>query len=336
MINTQLKSMRDALLEQIYNKMYENKEIFFLSTDFGSPVLDKLREKFKDRFINVGIAEQNLINLSTGLALEGFTVYAYAIAPFLTMRAYEQIRVNLSLSSQIKEINVNLIGVGAGVSYDMSGPTHHCFEDITIMRALPNFIVFSPSDWILAERFVDFSINIKKPKYIRLDGKPLPIIYDEVGKLNFETGFCKLLEGEEICIVSTGYMTHKALKVAKELQKNKINVSVIDIFLLKPINEDLLFNFLKEYKYIVTIEEAFINKGGLDSLILNILRNKNSRIKLKNLGFKDEYVFDIGSRNYLYKLNCFDEENIFRIIKEFQAKILASKPERALKGLIKT
>ncbi len=317
MSRAQLKTMRDALIEQIYNRMHENEAIFFVSADFGAPVLDKMREKFKDRFINVGIAEQNLINISTGLALEGFIVYAYAIAPFLTMRAYEQVRVNLSLSSQFKEINVNLIGVGAGVSYDVSGPTHHCFEDITIMRTLPNFIVFSPSDWMLSEGFVDFSINIRKPKYIRLDGKPLPQIYNNVKRFNLENGFYELEKGKEICIASTGYMTHKALKVAKELRKNKINIGVIDVFLLKPVNEDLLFDSLKKYKFIVTIEEAFINKGGLDSLILHILKNKNSGIKLKNLGFKDEYVFKSGNRDYLYKLHGFDDENIIKIIKGY-------------------
>ena len=135
MSNVQVKTMRDALIEQIYEKMYDNDRIFFVSADMGAPALDKLREDFKDRFVNVGIAEQNLVNVSTGLALEGFTVYAYAIAGFLTMRAYEQIRINLALSAQRKEINVNLIGVGAGVSYDVSGPTHHCFEDLTIMRS---------------------------------------------------------------------------------------------------------------------------------------------------------------------------------------------------------
>src|SRR4030042_6803698 len=94
----QIRTMRDALIEKVYQKMCNDDKIFFLSADFGAPSLDRLREDFKDRFINVGIAEQNLINISTGLALEGFTVYAYAIVPFLTMRAYEQIRGNLSLS----------------------------------------------------------------------------------------------------------------------------------------------------------------------------------------------------------------------------------------------
>ena len=316
MKSTQTKIMRDVLIEEIYKRMFHNENIFFLSADFGSPALDKLRNSFEERFINVGIAEQNLINLSAGLALEGFTVYAYAIAPFLTMRAYEQLRVNLSLTSQIKEVNVNLIGVGAGVSYDVSGPTHHCFEDISIMRTLPNFMVFSPSDWQLAENFVDISINIKKPKYIRLDGKPLPRIYSDFKKFNLENGFCELLKGERVCVVSTGYMTHKALKIRERLPRNKTNIGVIDVFRLKPIDETLLFDSLKGYEWVITIEEAFINKGGLDTLVLNVLKNRNPCIRLKNLGFKDKYVFEMGSRDYLYRLHDFDEESIIRTIEE--------------------
>ena len=120
MSGTKMKTMRDALIEGIYRRMHDDRQIYFLSADMGAPILDKLRVDFKDRFINVGIAEQNLVNVAAGLALEGFTVYAYAIAPFL-LRSYEQIRVNLALSSQVRELNVNIIGVGAGVSYDIRG-----------------------------------------------------------------------------------------------------------------------------------------------------------------------------------------------------------------------
>ena len=311
-----LKTMRDALIEQIYNKMLNQEKLFFVSADFGSPALDKLRKNFPDKFVNVGIAEQNLINVATGLALEGFTVYAYAIAPFLTMRAYEQIRINLALTSQIKQVNVNLIGVGAGVSYDVSGPTHHCFEDITIMRALPNFVVFSPSDWILAEKFIDFSINVTSPKYIRLDGKPLPPIYEKIETLDLEKGFHELLIGEEVCIISTGYMTHKALNIAEQL-KDKINIGVIDLFLLKPVNKELLFDAIKKYKFVITIEEAFVEKGGVDSIILNILKNNNLGINITSFGFKDEYVFNVGDRDFLYKQHNFDEKNIIKTIEKY-------------------
>lgn len=319
-MKNEIKTMRDAFIEKVYNCMYKDKDIFFLSADFGAPKLDKIREQFQERFINVGIAEQNLINISTGLALEGFTVYAYAIAPFLTMRPYEQIR-NLSLLLQIKKdnVNLNLIGIGAGLSYDVSGPTHHCLEDISIIRTLPNFTVFSPSDWSMAEKFVDYSIKVKKPKYLRFDGKPLPKIYSSFESADLEKGFYELARGDRLCIVSTGYMTHKALKVANELLNNKIDVGVIDMFILKPINEDLLFDFLKNYQYIITLEEGFINCGGLDSLIANILTNKNSKIILKRMGFKDRYVFEMGNREYLHKQVGLDERNILKTIKEVLA-----------------
>lgn len=308
----QPKTMRDAFIDGVCEKMRKNHSVFFLSADLGAPALDRLRQDFKDRFINVGIAEQNLINIATGLALEGYTVYAYAIAPFITMRAYEQIRQNLSISSQIKPLNVNLIGVGAGLSYDLSGPSHHCLEDISIMRLMPNFMVFSPSDWKLAKHFVDYSINVKMPKYLRFDGRPLPLIYKKIDNITLEKGFYELLKGKKVCLVSTGFMTHRALKITEELK----NVGVIDVFILKPLNENLLFRTLKKYKYIITIEEGFINNGGLDSLMSKILRDHQSDIKLKNLGFNDKHVFEVGDRNYLHRLNKLDEKSICKIAKE--------------------
>jgi len=308
-----LKAMRDVFIEELCNRMEEDKSIFFVCADFGSPKLDRLRSSFKDRFINVGIAEQNLINVSTGLALEGFTVYAYAIAPFLTMRPYEQIRINLSMQSQIRDINVNLVGVGAGLSYDVSGPTHHCLEDLSIMMVLPNIEIFSPSDWVLAKKFVDHSINIKKPKYLRFDGKPLPPIYDEV---DMDSGFSELKKGGDICIVSTGYMTHTALGAANKLKQEGIKAGLIDVFMLRPLDEERLFGKLKQYKHVLTLEEGFINRSGLDSLVSRLLSKNGSAIKLKCSGFGDSYVFDIGSRSYLHGLNKLDEASIIKSIRK--------------------
>jgi len=307
--------MRDVFIEEIYHRMRGDKSIFFLCADFGSPKLDRLREDFKDRFINVGIAEQNLINVAAGLALEGFTVYACAIAPFLAMRPYEQIRVNLSLSAQLKEINVNLIGVGAGLSYDVSGPTHHCLEDLAIMNVLPNLEVFSPSDWVLAREFVDHSLKVKKPKYIRFDGKPLPQIYCSHKDINFDKGFCELKKGGKICLVSTGIMTHKALQAIDTLGNGGSDIGVIDVFMIKPLNETLLAKALGRYRAVITLEEGFIDNGGLDSRILKIVNRMPSRIKFRNMGFSAKYVFDTGSRDYLHKLNKLDNASIIKNIK---------------------
>jgi transketolase len=310
------KTMRDAFIEEVYKRMHIDDRIFFVSADFGAPTLDALRSSFKDRFINVGIAEQNLINVATGLGLEGFTVYAYAIAPFITMRAYEQIRTNLSLYAQLKEINVNLIGVGAGLSYDVSGPTHHCLEDIILMRTLPNFTVFSPSDWVLAQQFVDYSLAERRPKYLRFDGKPVAGIYNDGRRADLQAGFAEIRSGEKVCIVSTGYMTHTALQAVQRLADDHVNAGVIDIFMLKPINDDLLFKALARYSHIVTLEEGFIEKGGLDSLVAHVLEKNKSAIPLKRLGFQDRYVFEMGNRQQLHRLHRLDEQSIADVIKE--------------------
>ena len=180
-ISTVIKplAMRDVFLNRIWQNMENEKKIFFVSADFGSPVLDKIRTDFPERFINVGIAEQNLINVTAGLALEGYKVFAYAIAPFITMRCYEQIRVSLALLSEVRPMNVNLIGVGAGYSYVVSGPTHQCYEDITLMRCLPNFMVLSPSDHITASALFDHCLGENGLRYFRFDAQVLPVVYKD-------------------------------------------------------------------------------------------------------------------------------------------------------------
>jgi transketolase len=306
-----MKAMRDVFIKTVCDRMVGNHDIFFLVADLGSPALDRLRNEYPDRFINVGIAEQNLINVATGLALEGMTVYAYAIAPFIAMRAYEQIRVNLSISSQIKPINVNLLGLGGGVSYQVSGPTHHCLEDISIMRLLPNMTVFSPSDWRIAESLVDYTLTHFSPKYIRFDAKPLPALYDHLDETTLEDGFCELATGTDICLVSTGFMTHRAVKVANEMK----NVGVVDLFRLKPVQKERLYGALRKYRYVMTLEEAFINNGGLDCLVSNLLAENGSSIKVRKIGFDDRYVFDLGSRDYLHRINNMDESAITELVR---------------------
>jgi transketolase len=302
------RPMRDLFIETLCNRMAADSSIWFLAADLGSPALDRMRLEFPQRCINVGIAEQNLVNVATGLALEGQTVYGYAIAPFISMRAYEQVRVNLSVSSQVRPVNVNLIGVGGGVSYQVSGPTHHCLEDLSIMRLLPNMTVFSPSDAVLAAAFVDYSIAYQGPKYLRFDGKALPVLYRSVDQELLATGFCELVSGSAVCLVSTGYMTQRAVRVANEHG----GIGVVDLFMLKPFDQDKLFSTLSKYRHVITMEEAFINGGGLDCAIASLLSERRSSITLDRIGFNDRYVFELGSRDHLHALNGMDEAAILQ------------------------
>lgn len=311
------KAMRDVFLSALIEKMRENRMIFFLTADFGSPVLDKLSDMFPDRFINVGIAEQNLINVAAGLALEKFTVYAYAIAPFITMRCYEQIKVNLALMSQLKQMNVNLIGVGAGFSYVVSGPTHHSVEDISIMRTLPNIEVLSPSDWVMARDMVDFTLNCPGPKYIRMDSQPTEAIYpQEVSSFN-EKGFNTIRKGSDICMISTGYMTFQALELNKILSSEGIQSEVIDVFRLKNPDRPVLAEKLSKHKLVISMEEAFTGKGGLDSLLLNLKNDFDLYFKFKAVGISDSYKFELGSREQLLENYQTGLKSVLGIVRKF-------------------
>ena len=295
------RAMRDTFLQSVYEEMLQDSEVFFVSADFGSPVLDKIRSDCASRFINVGIAEQNLINVSAGLALEGFKVFAYAIAPFITMRCFEQIRVNLALMSEVREMNVNLIGVGAGYSYVVSGPTHQCYEDITLMRSMPNMRVFSISDQVMASKMPAQALLKNGPKYFRLDAQILPVLENSQEHV-LQDGFFVRRSRGDICLLATGYMVHTALRAAEKLSRVGIEVSVVDIFDLTTFNQLKLAKILSSYCGLISMEEGFPGRGGLDSMVSNYLVQNDISIKMWNIGVEGGYRFEIGSRETLHEL----------------------------------
>ncbi|WP_096016649.1 transketolase family protein [Campylobacter lanienae] len=286
-------TMRDAFFINLYEEMDKNENIYLVTADFGAPMLDKIRESFNKRAINVGIAEQNAINIAAGLALEGKCVYVYGIAPFISMRPFEQLRINLSALSSLRNINVNIISVGAGVSYSISGPTHHCLEDLSLIRTLPNFEIFSPSDSELVNRYFKHTIEIKMPKYLRFDATALLNL--EYDAYDINDGFrVKKAKKSNIAIISTGYMSQKAYEISKEY-----DIELIDIYSINSNQNDKLIEYINRYEHIITLEEGFINCGGLDSYINFYIKNKN----IINLGFAKKYTFDIGDREFIHSLN---------------------------------
>jgi len=295
------KAMRDELLEVVFESMGKDEDVFFVSADFGSPVLDKIREGYPDRFVNVGVAEQNLINVATGFALEGCKVFAYAIAPFITMRCYEQIRVNLAILSEIRDLNVNLVGVGAGLSYVVSGPTHQCFEDISIMRTLPNIQVLSPSDWQLVREMVPHCLGSPHPKYLRLDAQPLPSIYDEARELDIDRGFTVLREGGRVCLLATGYMTQVAIRVQQQLEQEGCMISVVDMYNLTDFDAEALADVVRRHEVLMTVEEGFSGKGGLDALAYQMVSEKGLPVRVKANGLSSVYRFELLDRDSLHE-----------------------------------
>ncbi|KTD24143.1 MULTISPECIES: transketolase family protein [Legionella] len=319
-------AMRDAFLERVCQTMAEDKRVFFVSADFGSPVLDKIRTQFPERFVNVGIAEQNLINISAGLAIEGFKVFAYAIAPFITMRCYEQIRVSLALLSEVRPLNVTLIGVGAGYSYVVSGPTHQCYEDLTLMRAMPNMAVYSPADHVATAKLFELCLSNNGPKYLRLDAQVLPVLY-ESNPPQLNLGFHEHRVGKKVCLIATGYMVHTALKVAERLSSKGIHVGVIDLFNISHFAADSFASLLSHYKGVVTMEEGFRGRGGVDAMLFDFIARRHMNLPVLNIGVEGAYRFELGSRDYLHEQVGIGEEIVTKNVIEFVNNITAQEIE---------
>lgn len=303
---------RDAFWNKIYKLAKIDKDIVIITADMGAPSLDKFRKDLASQFVNVGIAEQNAITLAAGLALSGKKVFTYAIAPFITLRCLEQIRVE----NAIMKIPITIVGVGVGFGYEDSGPTHHLIEDMAIMRAMPNIRINNITDNIMAEYFARECCKKKTiTDYIRLDRLAHPDIYD--GNSDFDEGLLIPKKAKDYYIISTGTMIPVALKVAAELSKNKINIGVIDVFSL-PINEKRLLAILKNAKKIVSLEEHFL-AGGLGSAIAEILCDNVLPIPFKRIGIPLDkgYCYKYGGREIIRKYYGIDKRTAAAKIKNF-------------------
>ena len=295
--------MRDAFLSMLYQKATGNPDIILLTNDQGAISLDDFKEKLPNQFFNIGISEQNIISVAAGLVLSGKKVYVYSLLSFIVLRCYEQIKIDLCAMN----LPVTIVGVGSGYSYSPDGPTHHATEDISIMRALPNMTIYSPSDSNIVPALVDITLKSKTPSYIRLDRQLLPILYKK--DHNLHEGFSILREGNDVTVISTGVMVHRALEVAEELHEQSIQAKVIDFYRLKPIDVAAVTKILKGASKIVVLEEQTIN-GGLGSIIAEILVDSNVFIPLKRLAILDNMIFDYGSRDTLHKARGLDRMSI--------------------------
>jgi len=303
--------MRDAFFDALHPIFLKDKNVVLISADTGAPSLDKFWRSPPDQCFNVGIAEQQMIGMACGMAVEGRKVYTYAIAPFVTLRCFEQNKLDMC-AMNLPIVN---LGVGAGYAYDIMGPTHHTVEDISCMRTLPNLVIYCPADSVTAAALARISYENSSPQYIRFDRAGIPELYGD-RDVNFEDGLVLTKEGKDIYIVATGVMVHQALKVAERLGGRGVETGVIDLFRLKPINKELLFNYLDGVKKVVTLEEHLL-VGGMGSAIAEILVDEGIPISLLRIGQGDRFVFDLGGREAIWEKYGLDVAGITNRISEW-------------------
>ena len=272
----------------------KNKNLITLTCDVSTSAgLDRYRKTLPDQYIDLGIAEQNMIGVAAGLASENFDVITTTFAPFQTMRCCEQIKVNIGYMKQ----KICMVGLASGLVLGPLGYTHCCIEDIGVLRSIPNLTIISPADSLETIKALNEVILSNKPAYIRLTGSSNnPIVYERDYK--FEIGKSITLKpGKEITIFSSGAMVYQSLEVAKIIEKKNITCKVVNMHTIKPIDTDIINIACKESRLIVSIEEHNVI-GGLGSAIAEHKTNIKDSPKMLTLGIKDTYSKG-GSYNFL-------------------------------------
>jgi len=299
------------MMKALYELASNNKHIMLITADLGFNMVEDFAKKFPNQFINVGIAEQNMIGIASGLALEGKIVYVYSIGNFPTLRCLEQIRNDASYHN----LNINIICMGAGFSYGVLGMSHHATEDIAIMRALPGVTVISPSTSHEAYyATIDLSNN-NGVGYLRLDKSKVEINNELEHK--FEIGKGNILnEGSDYIIFACGGIVEEALSAATVLEKENIGCRVVSMHSIKPIDSSLIYDAVINYKGIISLEEGSIT-GGLGSAILEeCLSIGYFPSKMKMLGIEDEFISIVGSQKFLRDSVGISEKFIVKAINE--------------------
>lgn len=300
--------IRDAFFDEIYNIASKDMDVIFITADADAFSLRRYKEDFPDQFINVGVAEQNMVSVAAGLALSGKKVFIYAIIPFITMRCYEHIKVNICSMN----LPVTIVGTGAGLSFGNDGPTHHAVQDISIMRTLPEITILNPCDSASASACARIAYKSNSPVYVRLDKGRFPVLYD--ADEDYSDGLKVIKKISDVNIISTGFMTQQAMKIASELDKFSISVGIIDLYRIKPVNETRLLKIINQSRQLVTIEENSI-VGGIGSIMSEILADGGRNTPLKRIAIRDEQCFDYGSRDWLHKTYKIDVDSIVEYVR---------------------
>lgn len=282
---------------------YDN--LMAISADFArSSGLERFSKMYPEKFLNVGIAEQNLIGISSGLASEGYNVFATSFAAFIATRSYEMVKVHCGYMKH----NVKVVGLAAGFGVQQQGNTHYGLDDICLMRAIPNLTIISPADSTEVVKATEALLNFEGPVYLRLCGEANdPMVYKV--DYDFEIGKAiTLREGADVTIVATGTMVYQSLQAAKKLAEQGIESTVINMHTIKPIDKEAIEKYCHNCKLVVTCEEGFVS-GGLGAAVLEEMALLNKPMtKVLNIGLTE--FPHAGSYKWMLKENGLDAESI--------------------------
>ena len=288
--------------------------LLILTSDVSTSAgLDRFRKQVPQKYIEVGIAEQNLIGVASGLASEGHDVITTTFSPFQTLRCCEQIKVNLGYMKN----KVCMVGLASGVVLGSLGYTHCSIEDIGVLRSIPNISIISPADVRETIKSVEAAINHSQSVYIRLTGgSNNPIIYNE--DYDFKIGKAVQIDkGKDLVIYANGSMVNLAKSVRSKLLENKIEAEIINVHTIKPIDKETILNTANSKKLLISIEEHS-TVGGLGTAISEVISKIDIKSKLIYFGLNDSYDFS-GDYNYMLKKNGLTTETISnKILKEFE------------------
>lgn len=302
-----VKEMRHVYRDFLKAANKSNSKVTVLEADLSSSMATNgLAEEFGNRYINVGIMEAEMVGLAAGLAVKGYKPYLHTFGPFASRRVFDQLFVSLAYA----KLNATIIGSDAGVTAEMNGGTHMPFEEIGLMRLVPNAVVYEVCDDIQFDAVLKQTLDSQAFHYIRTTRKAPKAIYN--GDEDFSKGYMQLRQGQEATIVASGIMVAEALEVADKLAKEGLEVGVIDLFRIKPIHEDI--KGLLVGKPVLTVENH--NKiGGVGSAICELL-SQETDTPVRRMGV-DESFGQVGKMDYLLEEYELTQGHIYHNIKEF-------------------
>jgi len=298
--------MRTALIESLLELAAQDDRIFLLTADLGWSVLERFAKAHPDRFLNVGVAEQNMAGVATGLARVGYVPFIYSIATFSSMRCYEQIRDGAALH----QLPVRIVGIGGGYAYGHAGPTHYALEDLTITRTQPGITVIAPADREQARTAIGRSMHIPGPVYFRLDKNNQPPLDSLHGRFELDRPEV-IRNGSHLLFLATGSIAAEAMKAAKLLQQHGISAGVAVQAHLPFSAPPALEELLRQYRTVISVEEGFA-AGGLGSLVAETIAQADLRCELSIVGVKSLYSGVTGGTDYMRQQSGLDAESLCR------------------------